>query len=229
MPGGMVGVRHFAAAFENVSTGRSRCRRGSLPSRAEQGWAGLGWVGQSARSLRTVPAARGRRARSPKAAPDPPAADGARGAAGSREPHGAAAVRAGERALPGDGPGGTPREGCGGAGSQVQDGRGAGERRGTLPDGEGAQGLLRPFLTPLSEEAALSSTGAAFLRQLLPAGQRGLPLQLWDLLVSSEKRGAERERTAEDAVPHGSLPAAAGAGAVQPGYREVSFSLLRVL
>lgn len=205
---------------------------------AGQSRAGLGWVGQRARCPHAVPAARGRRPRRPKAALDPPAADGARGAAGSRdtarrcrgESRGTGAAEGGPR----DPAGGVRRSrgpGPCGAAAAGKDGRrggrGAGARRGTLPDGEGAQGLLRPFLTPLREEAALSSTGAAFPRQLVPAGQRRLPLQLWGLLVPSEKRGAERERTAEDAVPHGSLPVAAGA--VQPGHREVSFSLLRVL
>lgn len=193
-------------------------------SGAGQGWAGLGRA-EPARPAQSRPPAAGG-----------PGAPGCGRSAGS----GAVPGPARPRGAPGDGrcrgtrPGG-PRRRPAEERGQVQDGRrgesGAAARRGTLPDGEGAQGLLRPFLTPLSEEAALSSTGAAFPRQFLPAGQRGPPAQLWDLLVSAEKRRAERERTAEDAVPHGSFPvaAAAAAGAVQPGYRELSFSLLRVL
>lgn len=108
-------------------------------------------------------------------------------------------------------------------------GAGAGARRWSLPEGEGAQGVLRPFLSPLREEAVLSGKGAAFPEQLLLAGQRRLPLQLRCLLPSSQRgEEQERERAAEDAVPTSSLPAAAGAGGVQPGHREVSFSLLRV-
>ncbi|XP_062492194.1 thyrotropin receptor [Pezoporus occidentalis] len=60
-------------------------------------------------------------------------------------------------------------------------GAGAGERRQSVPEGEGAQGLGRPFLFPLREEAVSFSKGAAFSERLFSAGQRALPLQPWCL------------------------------------------------
>lgn len=66
-------------------------------------------------------------------------------------------------------------------------GAGAGTKGRSPPEGEGAQGLPRPFLSPLGEEAALSSKGAAFPEQLLPAGQHRLPLRLPCLLPSPRR------------------------------------------
>lgn len=258
MPGGMVGVRRFAPTSENSSRVSPRPGRAEL-GRAGLGRAEvpLGPRSPAAGGPRAPRLGKERRNPGKGAAGSGDCSGGVRGrerrnpgtgAAGSGDKSGG--VRGQERRGPGTGAAGsgegsggvpgperrgvgkrTPREGCGGAGLQVQDGqrdgRGVGARRETLPYGQGTQGLLRPFLTPLCEEAALSSTGAAFSRQLLPAGQRGLALQLWDLLGEARGRAGG---TAEDAVPHGSLAAAAAAaGAVQPGYREVSFTLLRVL